>query len=389
MSIFPVSFLRYLLPGVYLVLFITADLAAGCGLAGKALAKNPSDSAHAVIKPGHPINPDNIPKTPREMRGVWIATVKNMDWPSKPGLPVARQKAELRAMLNKAAKLKMNTVFFQVRPAADAFYKSPYEPWSYFLTGKQGRPPQPYYDPLKFAIKEAHRRGLRLQAWFNPFRAYHPAEPKHFAPKSIINTHPGWVVKYGPYYWINPGIKAARRYVIKVILDVAKRYNIDGIHLDDYFYPYPRKNSNGQKIPFPDGKTYRKYVKKHGQIKRGNWRRQNIDDFVKQLHDTLNKADPKISFGISPFGIWQPGHPAQIKGYNAYAEIYADSRRWLRNGWVDYLAPQLYWSVEKKAQSFPVLLKWWEKQNFFNRHIWPGIHTSKVGKSWSASEIRR
>jgi len=191
------------------------------------------------------------------MRGVWIATVNNIDWPSKPGLSVAKQKAELRAMLDKAKKLNMNTVFFQIRPAADAFYKSPYEPWSYFLTGKHGRAPYPFYDPLKFAIKEAHSRGLQLQAWlFNPFRTYHPAAPKIFAPKSVINTHPDWVVKYGPYYWLNPGVKAARQYVIKVILDVAQRYNIDGIHMDDYFYPYPRKNSTGKSIPFPDSHAY-------------------------------------------------------------------------------------------------------------------------------------
>jgi uncharacterized lipoprotein YddW (UPF0748 family) len=321
------------------------------------------------------------------MRGVWIATVNNLDWPSKPGLPVAQQKAELRAMLDRIKQLNMNAVFFQVRPAADAFYKSPYEPWSEFLTGKQGQAPKPYYNPLKFAIKEAHKRGLELQAWFNPFRASFPTEKSPISPKQVIKKHPGWVVKYGKYYWINPGIKKARQYCIKVITDVARRYDIDGVHLDDYFYPYPTKNSDGHIIPFPDEAAYHKYVRKHGKISRGNWRRQNINTFIKNLHKKLRKVTPDIRFGISPFGIWRPGHPPQIKGFDAYSEIYADSRKWLRKGWVDYLAPELYWPIDQTAQSFPVLLKWWVKQNIPGRHLWAGLFTNRVGKSWKASEI--
>src|SRR5699024_65000 len=193
------------------------------------------------------------------------------------------------------------TVFFQVRTTADAFYDSPYEPWSEYLTGKQGEAPNPYYDPLRFAIKEAHKRGLELHAWFNPFRASHPSEKSAFAPNQVINEHPGWVVKYGKYYWINPGIKKARQYSIKVITDVARRYDIDGVHMDDYFYPYPAKNASGHKIPFPDNAAYQKYVHKYGKINRGDWRRKNINTFIKKLHKKLKKVNPDCRFGISPF----------------------------------------------------------------------------------------
>ncbi len=358
----------------------------GCGSTQKAVSEKPFGFP---AKQGSSINRSNIPETPREMRGVWIATVDNIDWPSKPGLPVAQQKAELRATLDRAKQLNMNAVFFQVRPAADAFYNSPYEPWSEYLTGKQGQAPKPYYDPLRFAIKEAHKRGLELHAWFNPFRASHPTEKSAIAPNQVIKKHPKWVVKYGRYYWINPGIKRARQYSINVIADVVRRYDIDGIHMDDYFYPYVERDANGKAIPFPDDAAYKKYVQKHGEISRSDWRRQNINTFIKKLHKRLHNVKPDVRFGISPFGIWRPGHPPQIEGYDAYSRIYADSRKWLRKGWVDYLAPQLYWPIDQHAQSFPVLLKWWEKQNPFDRHIWPGLYTSGVGTSWKPNQIIR
>jgi uncharacterized lipoprotein YddW (UPF0748 family) len=335
------------------------------------------------------INPTNIPQTPRELRGVWIATVNNIDWPSKPGLPVKQQKAELIAMLNKAKNLNLNAVFFQVRPTADAFYKSPYEPWSKYLTGKQGQSPQPFYDPLKFAVTEAHKRGLELQAWFNPFRVSYSADTSGFSQKDVLNEHPEWVVKYGTHYWLNPGLKKARQYSIKVVADAVRRYDIDGVHMDDYYYPYVITDSSGNPIPFPDSMAYHQYVAQHGNISLGDWRRQNINTFVKKLGEKVHQIKSDVRFGISPFGIWRPGHPPQIKGYDAYAKIYADSRKWLRKGWVDYLAPQLYWPIDQRGQSFPVLLKWWEKQNYFDRHLWPGLFTSRVGKSWKASQIIR
>ncbi len=335
------------------------------------------------------INPEKIPQTPRELRGVWIATVDNIDWPSKPGLPANKQKDELIAILNKAKELNLNAVFFQIRPAGDALYDSPIEPWSEYLTGKQGKPPKPYYDPLKFAIKEAHKRGLELHAWFNPFRASQPSEESEFTPNQVINQHPEWVVKYGDHYWLNPGLEKARQYSMKVVADVVRRYDIDGVHMDDYFYPYVIADSSGKPISFPDSTAYHQYVKEHGSISRGDWRRQNINIFVKKLSKEVHRIKPDVRFGISPFGIWRPGHPSQIKGYDAYAKIYADSSKWLRKGWVDYLSPQLYWKIEQRGQSFPVLLKWWKKQNYYERHLWPGLFTSRVGKSWKAGQIIR
>lgn len=331
-----------------------------------------------------------VPETPREFRGVWVATVANIDWPSQPGLPAAEQKAEMRALLDRAASLNLNAIILQVRPSADALYDSKYEPWSEYLTGKQGRAPEPFYDPLKYAIEQAHNRGLQLHAWFNPFRAYHPAAKNGLAPGHVKNTHPEWVVPYGDYYWLDPGQIDARQYTIKVILDVVQRYDIDGVHLDDYFYPYPAANARGETIPFPDENSYQNYLKNHVYLNKGDWRRQNVNNFVKRLSENIKKTDPNVVFGISPFGIWRPGNPAQIVGFDAYAEIYADSRKWIRKGWVDYLAPQLYWPIGQTGQSFPVLLNWWSGQNLKDRHIWPGLFTSGVGyfnNGWPSSEI--
>lgn len=338
-------------------------------------------------QPAPLINPQNIPETPREMRGVWIATVSNIDWPSQPGLPVDEQKVELLALLDRAAELNMNAVFFQVRPAADALYDSPYEPWSEYLTGKQGKSPKPFYDPLQFAIEEAHKRGLELHAWFNPFRALHPSAKSELASTHIKNVKPDLVVSYGPYLWLNPGMPEVREYSKRVILDVARRYNIDGVHLDDYFYPYPERTASNTFKRFPDEQAYQKYVQENGTISRDDWRRQNINQFVKQLHSDLHQVKPNIVFGISPFGIWRPGSPAQIKGFDAYTNMFADARKWLNEGWVDYLSPQLYWPISQRAQSFPVLLDWWQQQNKYGRHLWPGLYTSEVGDSWNAREI--
>lgn len=335
------------------------------------------------------IDPTQIPETPREMRAVWIASVANIDWPSAPGLPVSRQKAELINLLDRAAELHINAVFLQVRPSADALYDSPYEPWSEFLTGQQGQPPEPYYDPLAFAVEQAHRRGLELHAWFNPFRARHHAAESDFAPGHIKNRKPQLVVPYGRYHWMDPGWPEARRHSLEVILDVARRYDVDGIHLDDYFYPYAEPGRDGQDMPFPDEDSYRHYLAHHPPLPKDDWRRQNINQFIQSLSAALQELKPGLLFGISPFGIWRPGHPPQIKGYDAYGRIYADSRKWLREGWVDYLTPQLYWAIDDKEQSYPVLLDWWNQQNFHDRHLWPGLYTSRVGTAWKTGEISR
>lgn len=372
-------------------LFVIVAAFAACSTQKEVIKEPPAPQPKKDKEPSK-VQPvlKNIPPTPREFRGAWIATVDNIDWPSKPGLPVARQKAELRAMLDRAELLNMNAVIFQVRPAADALYRSPYEPWSEYLTGKQGLPPDPFYDPLKFAIEEAHRRGLELHAWFNPFRAYHPSMEGKLAESHIAKTHPEMVVEYGKYLWLDPGMKRVRQYSIDVIADVVRRYDVDGVHLDDYFYPYPVQNSAGTEIPFPDDKSYKRSKKLGEQQSRNAWRRQNVNKFVKRLHQEIKLIDPTVRFGISPFGIWRPGHPEQIEGFDAYDRIFADARKWLQKGWVDYLSPQLYWPIDQEAQSFPVLLKWWQQQNVKGRHLWPGIYTSGLTtKGWSSKEIER
>jgi len=291
------------------------------------------------------------PPPAREFRGAWIATVANIDWPSKPGLGVAEQKAELIALLDRAAQLKLNAIIFQVRPACDAMYVSPLEPWSEYLTGAMGRAPQPFYDPLAFAIGEAHRRGLELHAWFNPFRALHPRARSPVAPNHISRTHPGWVRKYGDQLWLDPGEPAARDYVLSVVMDVVRRYDVDGVQFDDYFYPDPEKDTAGRELVFPDDATWRKFGLPGGFLSRDDWRRANVNQFIQRVYQSIKAVKPRVKFGVSPKGIWRPGYPQQIRGMDAYAKIYADSRKWLANGWLDYFSPELYWPIEPKEQS--------------------------------------
>ncbi len=317
-----------------------------------------------------------------EFRGAWVATVYNLDWPSKPGLSAETQKAQLRALLDRAAALHLNAILLQVRPASDALYASRVEPWSEFLTGKAGV--SPGYDPLEFAIAEAHRRGIELHAWVNPFRAAVSAGARLPA-NHVAKKHPEWVRRFGKQLWIDPGEPDARAYVIGVIVDIAKRYGVDGIHLDDYFYPYPLSSGGSS---FPDDATWQRYGAKSG-LSRGDWRRENINDFVSKMYRAVKVARPRARVGISPFGIWRPGVPPTIEAQlDAYGQLYADARKWLAEGWVDYLAPQLYWGIEPARQSFPVLLDWWRSQSH-GKPIWPGIATERIGSKRPASEIVR
>jgi uncharacterized lipoprotein YddW (UPF0748 family) len=320
------------------------------------------------------------PKIDREFRGAWIAVVSNIDWPSKPGLTTEQQKAELRALIQKAADLRLNAVLFQVRPACDAVYNSTIEPWSEFLTGEMGKPPAPFFDPLHFAIQEAHARGIELHAWFNPYRAGFIAS-KTVSPKHIRNTQPKLVRAYGNLFWLDPGDAAVQNHTARVILDVVRRYDIDGVHLDDYFYPYPE---NGD---FPDAPSWNRYRTAGGKLARSDWRRENVNKLVRRLQSEIAKEKAWVTFGISPFGIWRPGYPAQIKGFDAYERLYADARLWLAKGWVDYLAPQLYWSSGATEQSYPVLLKWWQQQSLLGRAVWPGGAVTHA-KRWGTEEIQ-
>jgi uncharacterized lipoprotein YddW (UPF0748 family) len=316
---------------------------------------------------------------PREFRAAWIATVANIDWPSKPGLTTAQQKAELIALLNRAAQLKLNAIVFQVRPACDAMYASTNEPWSEYLTGVMGKAPEPFYDPLALAIQEAHRRGMELHAWINPYRALHKSHQGSVSSNHISRTHPEFVHSYGEYLWLDPGEPAVQEYSLRVVMDVLKRYDIDGIVFDDYFYPDPTGRD------FPDEASWRKYAA-HGKLSRDDWRRENVNAFIARVYTSIKATKPWVKFGISPPGIWRPGNPPQITGSDNYNKLFADTRKWLVNGWMDYCAPQLYWPIEDAPHSFPVLLKWWEQQNPKGRHIWPGLADSRMA-SWPANEI--
>src|SRR5581483_8929970 len=332
-----------------------------------------------------------VPEIRREFRGVWVATVANIDWPSKRTLTTDEQKAELIRLLDKAKELKLNAIIFQVRPQCDALYQSSLEPWSEFLTGRMGQAPSPLYDPLEFAVAEAHARGLELHAWFNPYRGSHPSALEPPAPDHISVRRPDLAKQYGRYKWLDPGEPEVQDYSFNVVMDVVRRYDIDGVHFDDYFYPYVERDANNQPIPFPDDAVYQRYVTGGGTLGRADWRRENVNAFIRRVYQGIKAAKPQVKFGLSPFGIWQPGNPPGITGMNAYAEIYADSRRWLGEGWVDYFTPQLYWPINQAAQSYTALLDWWIAQNAQGRHLWPGNAVYRIdngaGSTFPVGEI--
>jgi uncharacterized lipoprotein YddW (UPF0748 family) len=318
-----------------------------------------------------------LPKVEREFRAAWIATVDNIDFPSKRTLTIEEQRAELVEALDLARKLRLNAIIFQVRPAADAVYASKLEPWSEYLTGQMGKGQA--FDPLSFIVAEAHKRGILVHAWFNPYRAYHPSG-KTMSNDHISKTNPEIVRQYGRYMWLDPTDQAAKKHSLSVIADVLRRYDIDGVHFDDYFYPYAEKDARGNNIDFPDHANWEKYKASGGKLDRGDWRRSHVNDFIESVGREVKKIKPQVMYGISPFGIWQPMPDRQIVGFNAYAELYADSKKWLQDGTVDYLAPQLYWETGRPNLSFPVLLDWWKEQNKKRRHIWPGIATYRIGR---------
>jgi uncharacterized lipoprotein YddW (UPF0748 family) len=348
-------------------------------------------SACGQVPPATRTAADSAPPTvPRELRAAWVATVGNMDWPSKAGLTTQQQQSEMLAILDKLVQLRMNAIVLQVRPAADALYQSSLEPWSNFLTGEMGRAPDPYYDPLTFATVEAHKRGLEMHVWINPYRAKDPSTRGPVSAGHISRTHPELVRKYGPFLWMDPGEPAVRARTTEVVLDLVRRYDVDGVHMDDYFYPYP-ETQRGRELDFPDDSSYRRYRLSGGTLARDDWRRENVNQLVKGLYEGIHGVKPWVRFGVSPFGIWRPGYPASVRGLDQYTKLYADARKWFNEGWVDYLTPQLYWAVNRPEQSYPVLLEWWAQQNLKGRHLWPGNYTGKVGftnaSAWRTDEI--
>ncbi|MEZ6192865.1 MAG: family 10 glycosylhydrolase [Phycisphaerales bacterium] len=329
-----------------------------------------------------------IPDVPREFRAVWVATVANIDWPSKPGLSTQEQQDEFIKILERCQAMKFNAVVLQVRPTADALYASELEPWSYYLTGEMGKAPEPFYDPLAFAVQEAHKRGMELHAWFNPYRALHPNNKGEVSANHISKTHPEIVKKYGPYLWMDPSEPLVQEHSLNVILDVVRRYDIDGVHMDDYFYPYKVQDDKGKDVEFPDDKSWGEYQQAGGKLSRDDWRRKSVDDFIEKLYKLVKKEKKHVQVGLSPFGIWKPGHPAQIKGFNQYEGLYADAKLWFNKGWVDYYTPQLYWEIAKPDQSFTALLSWWAGQNKKDRHLWPGLAPYRTGNQFGENEIQ-
>jgi len=323
----------------------------------------------------HLLHGSDVPK--REFRAAWIATVVNLDWPSVPGLSPEQQRAELRQLLDQLQDVGINAIIFQVRPECDAFYDSAYDPWSYYLTGKQGKAPSPYYDPLAFAIREAHQRGMELHAWFNPYRAVREIGAYLIDPNHVSVRHPDWTIEIGSIKFLNPGLRQVRHYVTAVIMDVVRRYDIDGVHFDDYFYPYPPNS-----ITSEDEGTF--VSDPRGFTNQADWRRDNVNLLIQMVHDSIQAVKPFLKFGISPFGIWKNGVPPGITGFDAYNEIYADAVTWLSRQWVDYLAPQLYWPFGG-GQDYGKLLPWWASQTN-GRHLYPGLAVYRISE-WSASEL--
>jgi uncharacterized lipoprotein YddW (UPF0748 family) len=375
-----------------------AGLAPGTSPGSPALAAAEPASPPPTLTPPSPRGPTYTPVPPpldlpspaREFRGVWIAAVSNIDWPSRRTLTSEQQQAELVRMLDEAVRLNLNTVILQVRPAGDALYASQLEPWSEYLTGQQGRAPEPYYDPLAFAIEEAHRRGLELHAWFNPYRARHPSARSAAAANHITRRRPDVVRTYGTHVWMDPSEPEVRAHALAVILDVVRRYDVDGVHIDDYFYPYQERDRRNRLIPFPDDRNWERYRARGGTLSRDDWRRSHVDGFVRELYDAVKVEKRWVKVGISPFGIWRPGHPPSVRGLDAYRDLYADARKWLNEGWLDYMVPQLYWRIAAPEQPYTDLLSWWIAENRHARHMVAGNIPNRVGtgaRDWPAHEI--
>jgi uncharacterized lipoprotein YddW (UPF0748 family) len=313
----------------------------------------------------------------RELRGEWIASVRNTNWPSRSGLSPAEQQAELVHLFDHAARLGLNSVFVQVRPAADAFWPSPFEPWSQYLTGVQGR--DPGYDPLGFMVEAAHARGLALHAWFNPYRVAVHDDLEALVPDHPARLHPDWVVRYGGQLLYNPGVPAARAFVEDAIMDAVARYPVDGVHFDDYFYPYPDGTT-----PFPDDDAFATYGRGAGWTDRAAWRRNNVDLLIREMQARVCAARPEAAFGVSPFGIWRNASTdprgSATAGLQSYDALGADTLRWVRNGWIDYIAPQLYWSIGTRVADYAVLARWWANAvDGTDVRLWIGQAVSRVG----------
>lgn len=320
-----------------------------------------------------------------EFRAVWVATVANIDWPSKPGLDADTQKAEAIHILDMQKDLGMNTIILQIRPSADALYYSELEPWSKYLQGTQGLAPEPYYDPLEFWIKECHKRGMELHAWLNPYRITQSVK-EELSANHIVFKHPEWVIEYGNKLYFDPGIPAVRTFIAAVVKDIVKRYDVDAIHMDDYFYPYPTKDA------FPDTTSFQLYNRGFFPENIADWRRENVDITIKMLNDTIKSVKPWVKFGISPFGVWRniaddPLGSRTTAGTSNYDGLYANIIKWQKEGWIDYSLPQLYWHIGLAAADFGILADWW-KDHAYGRAMYIGQAPYRIDPESNTLEWR-
>lgn len=323
---------------------------------------------------------DSSAQSKAEFRGVWVATVSNIDWPTAGNYNPDSQRTEFIRLLDMHKANGMNAIVMQVRPATDAFYPSPYEPWSQWLTGKQGQPPVPYYDPLKFMIEETHKRGMEFHAWMNPYRAMFNVNSSSIAATHITRLHPNWFLQYGDTKYFDPGNKEVLQYVANVVKDVVSRYDVDAVHFDDYFYPYRIAGKE-----FPDDENYQRYGK---GMNKEDWRRSNVDSIIVMLHNVIKQTNSKCQFGISPFGVWRnadkdaDGSNTRA-GQTNYDDLYADILLWLKKDWIDYVTPQLYWEFGHKAAPYEVLIDWWSKHTYGkNCYIGLGIYRANSNEAW-------
>jgi len=322
-----------------------------------------------------------------EFRSLFLTTAFNVDWPNNPSNTVASQQQQMIDYLNHMSNTNMNAVVFQVRPAGDTIYFSTIEPWSRFLTGTQGTPPNPQWDPLQYIITEAHNRGIEVHAWLNPYRANTAGNWNGLASNHMANVYRQYAYPYNNLLWMDPGAQVVVDHLVRVIDDIVRRYNVDGIHFDDYFYPY----SDGTQ--FPDTATYNAYYNAGGRLSRDDWRRDNVNRMVQRVYNTVKSIKPQVKFSISPFGLYRPGNaqgmPSPITGLDPYSTMYADSKYWLAQGWVDFFAPQLYWAIAPPQQSYPAVLDWWLNNNPLGRHIYAanGVYKMSDSNNWPVSEI--
>jgi uncharacterized lipoprotein YddW (UPF0748 family) len=316
-----------------------------------------------------------------EFRGVWVATVDNIDFPSSKTLSTEAQKAEFISLLEMHKRNGMNAIIVQIRPATDAFYPSQYEPWSEWLTGKQGKPPVPYYDPLKFMITETHKRGMEFHAWMNPYRAEFRIGKSSISPTHITKLHPEWFIDYGGTKYFDPGNKDAQKFVANVVRDVVHRYNIDAIHFDDYFYPYRIAGKE-----FGDDASFKKYG---NGMEKETWRRSNVDSIICMLSKVIKQENKYCQFGISPFGVWRnidkdPEGSNTKAGQTNYDDLYADILLWLKMKWIDYVVPQLYWEFGQKVVGYEVLSDWWARHAYGRQlYIGQGIYRAMEPRSYA------